>query len=78
MPAQVGRNHVVHCLDAYQRRRGLQKIRARGISMSLGSFMRKTSLIPVISDFLFEQPGDVIRELSHLNATHDVFVVLID
>ena len=46
--------------------------------MSLGSFMRKTSLIPVISDFLFDQPGEVIRELSHLNATHDVFLVLID
>jgi uncharacterized protein (DUF58 family) len=76
--AQVGRNHVVHCLDAYQHRRGLQKIQARGISMSLGSFMRKTSLIPVISDFLFDRPQPILSELSQLNATHDVFLVLID
>ena len=76
--AQVGRNHVVHCLDAYQHRRGLQKIQARGLSTSLGSFMRKTSMIPVISDFLFDRPEGVLQELSHLNGAHDVFLVLID
>jgi hypothetical protein len=40
--------------------------------------MRKTSLIPVISDFLFERPDEVLRELAHLNSAHDVFLILID
>jgi hypothetical protein len=35
-------------------------------------------MLPVISDFLFDDAGDVVRELSLLNATHDVFIVLID
>ena len=76
--AQIGRNHVVHCLDAYQYGRGLQPIHARGISTSLEGVMRKTSMVPVISDFLFEHPETVFRELSHLDATHDVFLVLVD
>jgi hypothetical protein len=40
--------------------------------------MRKTSLIPIVSDFLFDNPRDVILELSRLNSVHDVFLVLID
>ena len=46
--------------------------------MSIGSFMRKTALIPFISDFLFDEPEAVIRELALLNTLHDVFVVLVD
>jgi hypothetical protein len=40
--------------------------------------MRKTALIPFISDFLFEDPEAVLKELALLTSTHDVFVVLID
>jgi len=46
--------------------------------MSLAGFMRKTSMVPVISDFLFDNPGDVLTELAQLNSMHDVFIVLID
>ena len=75
----VGKGQVIHCLDAYQFGSGLQPLkRLDSLSMSLAGFMRKTSMIPVISDFLFDNPGDVLRELGHLNSTHDVFIVLID
>jgi hypothetical protein len=40
--------------------------------------MRKTSMVPVISDFLFDDPGAVLKELADLNSAHDVFIVLID
>ncbi len=77
--ARIGRNHVMHCLDAYQNDRGLEEVRDTGsMSMTIGSFMRKTALVPFVSDFLFEDPRAVLNELSLLNATHDVFVVLID
>ena len=46
--------------------------------MTLAGFMRKTSMVPIISDFLFDNPDDVLKELAHLNSNHDVFVVLID
>jgi uncharacterized protein (DUF58 family) len=76
---RIGRNHVMHCLDAYQNGRGLEEVRDTGsMSMTIGSFMRKTALIPFVSDFLFDDPRAVLDELSLLNATHDVFVVLID
>lgn len=76
---QVGRNQVVHCLDAYQYPRGLQEVRHAGnLSMSLASFLQRTALVPFISDFLFEAPETVLHELSLLNRAHDVFVVLVD
>jgi len=76
---RIGKNQVIHCLDAYQFRRGLQEVKqSDSVSRSIAGFMRKTSLIPVISDFLFDNPGDFLKELSHLNSTHDVFLVLID
>ena len=76
---RIGKNQVIHCLEAYQFQTGVQPLkRADTLSMTLAGFMRKTSMVPVISDFLFDDAGDVMRELGHLNSTHDVFIVLID
>lgn len=76
---RIGRNHVIHCLDAYQHRRGLQDVKpGESISTSITGFMHKTSLVPIVSDFLLERPREVLQELIHLNSTHDVFLVLID
>jgi uncharacterized protein (DUF58 family) len=75
----IGRAHVMHCLDAYQHNRGLRDVRdAASLSMTVGSFMRKTALIPFVSDFLFDEPRAVLDELSLLNVQHDVFIVLVD
>ena len=76
---RIGRNQVIHCLDAYQFHQGVQPLkRADTLSMTLAGFMRKTSLVPVISDFLFDDAAPVLKELSLLNSAHDVFIVLID
>jgi len=76
---RIGKNQVIHCLEAYQFQKGLQPLkRADTLSMSLAGFMRKTSMVPVISDFLFDGPDEVLRELGGLNSVHDVFIVLID
>src|SRR6266478_9006638 len=76
---RIGKNQVIHCLDAYQFGEGLQPLkRADSLSMSLAGFMRKTSMVPVISDFLFDEAGAVLQELAQLNSSHDVFIVLID
>ncbi|MDR1990025.1 MAG: hypothetical protein LBQ09_07325, partial [Acidobacteriaceae bacterium] len=76
---RTGKPHVVHCLDAFQHQRGLQMVRRTGsISTSLAGFVRRQTLLPVISDFLFDDVDLVMKELSELNATHDVFVVVID
>lgn len=76
---RAGRTHVVHCLDAYRQRRGLEPVmHGASVSTTLAGAFRTTSLVPFVSDFLFEQPLDVVRELALLNAVHDVFIVLID
>ncbi len=76
---RIGKNQVIHCLEAYQFQEGLQPLkRADSLSMSLAGVMRKTSMVPVISDFLFDDAGEVLKELSLLNSMHDVFIVLID
>jgi uncharacterized protein (DUF58 family) len=76
---RAGRNHVVHCLDAYLSRRGLEPVMHGGsVSTTLAGSFRTTSLVPFVSDFLFADAFDVVGDLALLNATHDVFVVLID
>lgn len=74
----VGRNHAVHCVDVYR-----DHLRGRYGAESpphrtFGGLLRKPSLVPVISDFLFDGPDDLLAELADLNSAHDVFVVLID
>jgi uncharacterized protein (DUF58 family) len=76
---RTGKGHVVHCLDAYQFERNLQTVRRSGsISTSLAGFVRRQAMLPVISDFLFDDAETVVQELSMLNTTQDVFLVLID
>jgi uncharacterized protein (DUF58 family) len=76
---RTGKSHVVHCLDAYQHEQGLQPVRRTGdLSATLAGYLRNRSMLPVVSDFLFDEPGLVLRELALLHATHDVFLVLID
>jgi uncharacterized protein (DUF58 family) len=76
---RIGKGQVIHCLEAYSERRGLQELQMVGsLSATLIGFSRKTSLVPVVSDFLFDDPGAVIKELSLANNVHDVFVVLVD
>jgi len=46
--------------------------------VGIESQVRKSSLIPVISDFLFPDVEHILAELSKLNAVHDVFLVMAD
>jgi uncharacterized protein (DUF58 family) len=76
---RTGKNHLVHILEAYQSQRGLEPLKRTGnINASLGGFVRHRSLLPVISDFLFDDAPAVVKELALLDATHDVFLVLVD
>jgi uncharacterized protein (DUF58 family) len=76
---RIGKGHVIHCLDSYQSGRGLQNLRqAPSLSATLASFIRRTSLVAFISDFLFEDPRHVLAELALLTSAHDVFLVLVD
>ena len=75
---RIGRSHVTYCVDLYQRERPDDPQANREITETIASHLRKTSLVPVISDFLFADAPRVIKELSRLNAVHDVFLVMAD
>jgi uncharacterized protein (DUF58 family) len=76
---RTGKSHVVHCLDAYQHQHGLQPVRRTGdLAATLGGYVRSRAMLPVVSDFLFDDAAQVMGELALLNGTHDVFLVLID
>ena len=76
---RVGRSHVIHCLDAYQGRVGMEEMKS-GVraGTAIAGHLRRPTLLPVISDFLFEDAPERIRELAELNSVHDAFLVMID
>jgi uncharacterized protein (DUF58 family) len=76
---RVGRSHVIHCLEAYQGRVAMEEVRTGArLATTIAGHLRRTTLLPVISDFLFEDAGPMIRELARVNSVHDVFLVLVD
>ena len=76
---RTGKRHVVHCLDAYQTGRGLDPVRRTGtLADTLGGYLRRPSLVAIVSDFLFEDAPAVLKDISIMGGMHDVFIVLID
>jgi uncharacterized protein (DUF58 family) len=76
---RVGKPHVLYCVDLYQHRRETDVSAGEGdVADAIAAHLRKTSLVPIISDFLFANAPDAIKELSRLNAVHDVFLVMAD
>ena len=76
---RIGRPHVLYCLDLYQQRTAVDVPGGvRDAITAIEGQLRRSALIPVISDFLFLDAARVIGELSMLNAVHDVFLVMAD
>ena len=76
---RIGKGQVIQCLDGYQYGRGLQELRSGfDLGATIVGFMRKTSLVPVVSDFLFEDIDALLSDLVHVNSLHDVFIGLVD
>jgi uncharacterized protein (DUF58 family) len=76
---RIGKPHVIYCLELYQRPKAADLESGHGdVTASIEGHLRKTSLVPVISDFLFADAQRVINELSLLNGMHDVFLMMAD
>ena len=76
---RIGKPHVLHCLDLYQTLTPPDDSGAQGdFTAAIAAHLRRTSLVPVISDFLFADAGRIISELSLLNNVHDVFLIMAD
>jgi uncharacterized protein (DUF58 family) len=75
---RIGKPHVLHCLDLYQHRDASTADVQVDVMASLDRHLRKTSVVPVISDFLLADAPRVLARLSSLNAIHDVFLIMVD
>jgi uncharacterized protein (DUF58 family) len=76
---RIGKPHVIYCLDLYQHREDIDVPSEQSdVTATIASHLRKTSLVPIISDFLFVDAPRIIKELSLLNAAHDVFLIMVD
>jgi uncharacterized protein (DUF58 family) len=77
---RIGRSHLLYCLDLYRQSLSQPRDpeRVQDIVAAIESQVRKASLVPVISDFLFADADALIRQLSHLNAVHDIFLLMAD
>ena len=80
---QVGRTHILHTLDVYGKSvmgsgAADQGPGGRSLSFAIESQLRRASLVPVISDFLFPDVDRVVAELAQLNAVHDVLLLMAD
>ena len=76
---RIGKGHVTHCLDLYERALRASTSAASGpVTAAIAGHLRKTALVPVISDFLFEDAERVIGELALLNSAHDLFLLMVD
>ena len=76
---RIGKPHVIYCVDLYQRHLLDDAIAVRrDVTTTIEGHLRKTSLVPVISDFLFADAPQFIHELSVVNAMHDVFLIMAD
>jgi uncharacterized protein (DUF58 family) len=76
---RIGKPHLLHCLDVYQNPAADDgSVQRSDITATIAAHLRRTSLVPVISDFLFPDAARVISELSIVNAVHDVFLIMAD
>jgi uncharacterized protein (DUF58 family) len=76
---RIGKPHVMYCLELYQQFQEADARAARhDVATAIEGHLRRTSLVPVISDFLFADAPRVIGELALLNGLHDVFLIMAD
>jgi len=82
---RIGKPHVIYCLDLYQRFKaaeagapGNDVAGMQDVTTAIEGHLRKTSMVPVISDFLLPDAERVIKELSLINGMHDVFLMMAD
>ena len=76
---RIGKPHVIYCLDLYQQFATTDSSTLpQDVTATIEGHLRKTSMVPVISDFLLPDVERVIKELSLIGGMHDVFLMMAD
>jgi uncharacterized protein (DUF58 family) len=75
---RIGKAHVLHCLDLYQRQLNVDTEEPADLSATIAGFARRTAMLVAISDFLIPNTDAVLRNFELLHATHDVMLMMVD
>jgi uncharacterized protein (DUF58 family) len=76
---RIGRSHVIYCLDLYQHHHFTDTSTGpRDVVTAIEAHLRRSALVPVVSDFLFADATRVVDELALVDAVHDVFLLMAD
>jgi uncharacterized protein (DUF58 family) len=76
---RIGKPHVIYCLDLYQQFKAADATTlTQDVAATIEGHLRKTSMVPVISDFLLPDVERVFKELSLIGGMHDVFLLMAD
>jgi uncharacterized protein (DUF58 family) len=77
---RIGKPHVMYCLDLYQQFKAADStsLTHQDVAATIEGHLRKTSMVPVISDFLLPDVERVIKDLSLIGGMHDVFLLMAD
>ena len=76
---RIGRSHVIYCLDLYQHHHVTDAPTGpRDVVTAIEAHLRRSALVPVVSDFLFADATRVVDELALVDAVHDVFLLMAD
>lgn len=76
---RLGKNQVIDCINKYLSPKLSNS--ADGFNNLAGKIMgslKRTSIIPAVSDFLFSDVEGFIEALATIKTRHDVFVVMVD
>ena len=72
---RIGKPHVMYCLELYQQFQEADARAARhDVATAIEGHLRRTSLVPVISDFLFADPGAPLRRCA---SKHDLVALCV-
>lgn len=75
---RIGKAHVLHCLDLYQKQLGSVPEAGGDALATIAGFARRTGMVVVVSDFLMPDADGMLERFELLNATHDVLLLMVD
>jgi uncharacterized protein (DUF58 family) len=77
-PPHRGRAQILRLIELYEAGCTARAATGESLAAIVSRELGRTSLVFVISDFLFPDAGDVIRELAGLRPRHDVVIGMVD
>jgi len=74
---RMGKNNIISCISHYLNPSfSGSALNPLNMTQKILGCLRRPAMIPVISDFLFEDADDFIKDISNLKSRHDLFLIV--